>query len=636
MNLFILTKCGCPIWRQYYIPFIKYKDRNLFASRECEEWISVFRALDVDDFNGENDRLLSALFLTDFFNAGNSQNSKRRDDIGKIVMGWRKLASEGKYAEMLEAIYDQSDIQETLHNVKSIQSLGLIRQLGDYCIDYLYKKNTSIDSLIDHLIQRRSSDNNAGDDEGTLVEKSSDFDAVQMLTMHSAKGLEFPVVIPLYGLHGYRNMNSVVVFHDKGALCLGFDTYAKSMKNEECLQEWNRLFYVALTRATSLLILPVYDNINEKNKDDTLKKKGYDCIVQAFKPVQNSLNGFWEELKVADRSDKEWRDSLKAILSRSKEQEGQNGGQTQQKIVIGGINAALPTKIRRQHSYSSLTHHGSSSATLDNGRPVEGTAQEAPEETDEDIVQMQASSEPESYPRGASLGNALHNTLEAICNGEEGLSFGAFSQPLVENLADNDALYELIDSKFKDEGLQAKKPEIYQDWIQYSGKIIWNTLQAKLEGDFHLYKLQPGDAVAEMEYDMDASERKNMPTDFEAYCKGFMDLVFRRGDVYYIIDWKSDYLDSYDDKRIQARVDEAYFVQRILYPYVLIKWLAKILGKSEEEVFSQNFGGMYYVFLRGTRKDSDQGTHYYQWKSFKELKDEFHEKVEKKIYAIAH
>lgn len=44
--------------RKYGIPFTKYKDRNLFASRECEEWISIFRVLNADDFNGDNDKLL--------------------------------------------------------------------------------------------------------------------------------------------------------------------------------------------------------------------------------------------------------------------------------------------------------------------------------------------------------------------------------------------------------------------------------------------------------------------------------------------------------------------------------------------------------------------------------------------------
>ena len=598
-------------FRKYGIPFTKYKNRKLFASRECEEWISLFRVLNADDFNGDNDKLLNELYLTDFF-----ISDDKRSGLINQVMSWRILASEGKYAEMFEAIYNQSDIKETLNHVDKMQSLGHLRQIGDYCINYLYQKNTSIDSLIDHLLKRHDSDVSAGDDEGTLVEKSSDFEAVQMLTIHAAKGLEFPVVIPLYGLKEYREMSSVYVYHDiNHEHCMGLGDDAKEMKKKETSEEWNRLFYVVLTRASSLLMLPVY-NLKDK--------KGYESIYGAFKPIDDSLKDYYDDLKVEEREDSTWRQALKDILNKN-EQSNENKTSLQlQKTVIGKINDDLPLKIRRQHSYSSLSNHKHSTAVLNNGRPADGMAQEAEEEV---IVE-----EPKSYPRGASLGNALHSTLEAICNGEEGLSFASFKDPLpaLKDVLNNDALYKLIDSKFQDENLHSKHPEVYKEWIKHSRDIIWNTLNAKLEGDIRLCDLKPGDSIAEMEYYMDASEE-----DFDAYCKGFMDLVFRIGDKYYIIDWKSDYLDHYDETSVGKKVDEDYAVQRVLYPYVFIKWLNKMLGKEEVDVFNDNFGGMYYVFLRGTRENSNQGTHYYMWNSFEDFEKEYKDKVGDKIKAIA-
>lgn len=537
------------------------------------------------------------------------------------VMTWRKLSSEGKYAEMLEAIYDQSYIKKTLCHVGNLQSLGFLRQIGDYCINYLYQKNTSVDSLIDHLLKRHDADVSAGDDDGTLVEKSSDFDAVQMLTIHAAKGLEFPVVIPLYGLKEYKEMSSVYVYHNiNREHCMGLGDDAKEMKKKETFEEWNRLFYVVLTRASSLLMLPVY-NLKDK--------KGYESIYGAFKPINDKIKDCYDDLKVEEREDRAWRQALKDILNRNERSSNNKTSPQWQETEIGKISDGLPLKIRRQHSYSSLSNHSHSTASLNNGRPTEGVAQEADEEV---IVE-----EPKSYPRGASLGNALHSTLEAICNGEEGLSFGSFKNPLPALTDDfnDDALYKLIDGKFQDENLHSKHPEVYEEWIKHSRDIIWNTLNAQLDESIRLCDLKPGDAVAEMEFNMDASGSTKKGDSFDAYCKGFMDLVFRIGDKYYIIDWKSDYLDHYDKVIVGQKVDDDYAVQRVLYPYVLIKWLARMLGKEELDVFNDNFGGMYYVFLRGTVKGSKQGTHYYIWDNYSQLEHEYNEEVASRISAIA-
>ena len=200
-------------------------------------------------------------------------------------------------------------------------------------------------------------------------------------------------------------MSSVYVYHDiNHEHCMGLGDDAKEMKKKETSEEWNRLFYVVLTRASSLLMLPVY-NLKDK--------KGYESIYGAFKPIDDSLKDYYDDLKVEEREDSTWRQALKDILNKN-EQSNENKTSLQlQKTVIGKINDDLPLKIRRQHSYSSLSNHKHSTAVLNNGRPADGMAQEAEEEV---IVE-----EPKSYPRGASLGNALHSTLEAICNGEEGL-----------------------------------------------------------------------------------------------------------------------------------------------------------------------------------------------------------------------
>ena len=82
-----------------------------------------------------------------------------------------------------------------MNSLKEIQSLAIIRQIGDYCIDYL-SKGHSLSDLIRNL--RRLSKGDSLDEEdqnGSLVSKSTNFDCVQIMTIHASKGLQFPVVI---------------------------------------------------------------------------------------------------------------------------------------------------------------------------------------------------------------------------------------------------------------------------------------------------------------------------------------------------------------------------------------------------------------------------------------------------------
>ncbi len=92
----------------------------------------------------------------------------------------------------------------------------------------------------------------------TTVEESSGGDHVSLMTMHNAKGLEFPVVF-IIGL-------------EEGLL-----PYFKANGNEEEISEERRLFYVGMTRAKDLLLLSgarkrrLYSRIQEQEPSRFLK-----------------------------------------------------------------------------------------------------------------------------------------------------------------------------------------------------------------------------------------------------------------------------------------------------------------------------------------------------------------------------
>jgi exodeoxyribonuclease V beta subunit len=89
------------------------------------------------------------------------------------------------------------------------------------------------------------------------------------------------------------------------------------------------------------------------------------------------------------------------------------------------------------------------------------------------------------------------------------------------------------------------------------------------------------------------------------FLRGFIDLVFRWQDRYYLVDWKSNWLgDTYADyaaDRINAvMVEDYYFLQYHLYVLALDQFLRQRLPTY---AYERDFGGVYYLFIRGVRSN---------------------------------
>ena len=110
----------------------------------------------------------------------------------------------------------------------------------------------------------------AGLEAGRPAGKPSD-DAINLLTSHSAKGLEWPVVIPvgLWREIGKRDETGLRLLPDAaGVQRVYFDGASlpatmKESRERERLRELVRLLYVTLTRARRVLVLPMGETADE-------------------------------------------------------------------------------------------------------------------------------------------------------------------------------------------------------------------------------------------------------------------------------------------------------------------------------------------------------------------------------------
>jgi ATP-dependent exoDNAse (exonuclease V) beta subunit len=116
-------------------------------------------------------------------------------------------------------------------------------------------------------------------DEARAVEGRPDAqeEAIVLYTMHAAKGLEWPIVVPINTMTGIMPPESAVTDRDSdtfycpifGVKPTGYDD-ARDAEKAELDREHIRLWYVAATRARELLVLPRLDVVPSRSAWNSL------------------------------------------------------------------------------------------------------------------------------------------------------------------------------------------------------------------------------------------------------------------------------------------------------------------------------------------------------------------------------
>ncbi len=431
------------------------------------------------------------------------------------------------------------------------------------------------------------------------VRLDKDSDAVNIITMHACKGLEYPVVYSPYLTHTWQPPGDAVVYHDTSrgnipVLCLDRDAVTdqqKRIKSDEDLAESIRLMYVALTRAKSMCRVlfmmkrtfrssaPFYLLLGE-HVDGKLKVE--DC----YAPFMTRLSGLASELNGEINFS-----VIRGDRGRRYTPDAGEGMSFEQKTFSGEIN-----RTWNMQSYSSITRSS-------HDEKGDGFAGKTSEEG-EGIF---------AFPRGAKAGLCLHEIFE-ITDFREGKreSVSTAVQALLRRYGFDDS------------------------WTDDITGMFFNVTGAKLPGDdgISLSEIGTTDRLSEMEFNFPLGEFSlsglreifsNAPlygkavyqrltgndAGLRGMMKGFIDLVFRKGDRYYIADWKSNHLGTDSGNYNLSRMEEEmlrhnYHLQYYLYTVALHRYLSMRLGDSYS--YSRNFGGVYYFFIRGmTAGDNSPG-----------------------------
>jgi DNA helicase-2/ATP-dependent DNA helicase PcrA len=154
------------------------------------------------------------------------------EGFNALLNGLRELAESGPVADLAEAVLDRTGYTESLESSSDLQDASRIENLKELVsvareFDGLHEQGTLAEFLEQVSLVADADEIPEGEDHGGLV---------TLMTLHTAKGLEFPVVF-LTGLEEE-------VF-----------PHQRSLTNKKELEEERRLAYVGITRAKERLYL---------------------------------------------------------------------------------------------------------------------------------------------------------------------------------------------------------------------------------------------------------------------------------------------------------------------------------------------------------------------------------------------
>ena len=434
----------------------------------------------------------------------------------------------------------------------------------------------------------------------------SDQKGVAIVTIHKSKGLEYPIVYLPYMWEGNSNLlkQDYAFFHDHNNMeTLDLGSEKKEFSKKQALLEEQaentRILYVAITRAASFCkifwgcfksvensalgkILHNNGDFSEKIMMNDIRQlqqqTNNNITLEIYEPLTNSL--FLDNLNKKKEKLKNKKFTMDIV-------------QDWRFSSFSQISAAPEISTIKNTMKNDFFDKTNNINLLD--------------KEIKNLSGLNSNITLIDFPKGADAGDFFHNIFE-------NLDFQAKEDEIINVIEFN-----LIKFGFKKD-----------KWINYIKKAVLeiiNTQFLKDYSDFSLRQIKNNYRFNEMEFlfpfksiskqvfanvfkkymnnpvaDIYAQKILNLELNsFKGYMKGFIDLVFRFKNKWYIVDYKSNFLGNiYKDYSIDninsAMMEHHYFLQYHIYVIALHKYLK---FRIKDYNYNTDFGGVLYLFIRG-------------------------------------
>lgn len=579
------------------IPSVLCSAGNLFESEEASELLTVLSAV----AEPGHEALLRGALATDLTGVTGTELARLMEDepgwevvldefrsyheiwaaSGCLAMMLRFLERRQVRGRLLSAPLGERRLTNLLHLVETLHQAQIQGRLG-------------MEGVLAWLACRISEEPKREEHE---IRLETDEAAVQIVTIHKSKGLEYPIVFLPFCWAEYAGKDPTALFHaDDGRVVLdiGSDRLAehREIARRESLAESLRLLYVALTRGKhrSYLVWGAFKDAG----DSALHYLLHPDAAAARGQVTLSDEALLKDLgRLAEQS----MGAIEVLPIPASDLEPYHAppadvGTFDFRRFAGNI--AREWRVASFTSLATQKHHAA------------GELPDRDEGSSNSAATDAAAGEPSgifAFPKGAKAGIFLHEIFETV----------DFTRP--------EALEPLVAELLGKHNFDA-------EWKETVCSMVQSVLRAPLGQErFSLAEIGMERRLSELEFFFPlarvTSDRlrdtiarctgETFPVDLaglfsrlsftpvEGMLRGFMDLVIEQGGRYYILDWKSNHLgnqvEAYNLPGMRREMEHSFYpLQYLLYTVALDNYLRlRVPGYRYDE----HFGGVFYIFLRG-------------------------------------
>lgn len=608
--------------REHTIPSLIDSGGSVFETLEAIELEMLLRALLEPNRTDRIKAVLSSsLFGYNCIEIDNLTHDQRTFEtlIHRFIL-YHDLWHEHGFAFMFRSFLSREKIRQRILSFHSGErKLTNILHLAELL--HIQEQYTSgMIGLHSWLVEKLTDSSTHVPDE-EILRLESDRHAVQIVTIHKSKGLEYPVVFCPFLWHNSEispaRKNDPYLFHDPNnqnhpTMPIGPDeieTY-RGLAEKEILAENMRLLYVALTRAKSACYT-VWGKLNSSESSAlSYLLHGQDITDPFVSSIKARISTLPDDAIINTLSS---LSNLNPNIGLETSVNFEQGLFTEQNadpesLSFTQFQSEIPEQWRIS-SFTSLTKKAAAGEMPDYDSELYETVQLPIDETSEEKNIF-------TFPSGSVAGTFLHEILEKtdfekydksshnqfIC---ERLHYYGFEEHWSGVIGD------LLHTIFNTPLDQSNKLKLADINRQHCLKEV--------EFYFPLNEINPSKISTVLtnssQTDLFSSEYCGDGLNFSpthGFIKGFIDLVFFWKDKFYLLDWKSNNLGSSHDAYRESNLTEEmkkshYNLQYLLYTVALNRYLSL---RYPGYKYNKHFGGVFYLFLRGMQTDSKTGIYY--------------------------
>ncbi len=615
---------------------------NVFSTDMATEWLVLMQALDQPHRARRVRTAALGCFVAWDAEQLAAAGDDAMDELGPLLQSWAEVLSTRGVPALLEVVTEEGLPERLLRTSAGERQLTDLRHIAQSLHAVATSEQLGVAALVEWL-QRRIADAADGDPtEERSRRLESDADAVQVVTVHRSKGLEFPLVYVPFGWDLWKGSPENLHLHDEhGQRTLdvggkGGPHHAghKEVHDAEEAGEDLRLLYVALTRAQCQVV--TWYAPSSTTPCSPLQRLLLSDVVPGRQPAA----------KVPVTSDDTVQHSLDALVGRSvgsvsveqvtepSPAAWQPAGGPAPDLAVAVFDRRLDVAWRRT-SYTGLTaaaYHAHTPGVLSEPeeRSLDDETGSAPVDGDAGAGHGALPAVPSpmaGLPAGTAFGIVVHTVLESVDTG---------APDLAAELSDRcrDVLARRTLRSFDPDDL--------------AGGLLPSLLTplGPLVGGLRLADVAPGDRLAELDFELplaggDDPERsaatlasiagllrRTLPADdvlagypdrleslehrtLRGYLVGSIDSVLRVRDEagrprYVVADYKTNWLGGPGEDLTawhyrpqvlsQAMLDAHYPLQALLYLVALHRYLR---WRQPGYDHDRHLGGALYLFVRG-------------------------------------